>query len=96
MKRIEILKEMLKELETVKDIYVDFYEDTKGISIQVNDFDGFDDNYDEVERELVKPDLVEKMEDFLYEQADEKDINICEYYKIDGYDITLDYLSADI
>jgi hypothetical protein len=93
MKRIEILKEMLKELETVKDIYVDFYEDTKGISIQVNDFDGFDDNYDEVERE---PDLVEKMEDFLYEQADEKDINICEYYKIDGYDITLDYLSADI
>lgn len=80
----EKLMAMVKALVEVEDVYYREYENT--LYITVNDFEGFGEHYEEIDRELVNEELVEELEEFL------ESVN----YTIDNYTIELNYSSEDI
>lgn len=80
----EKLMAMVKALVEVEDVYYREYENT--LYITVNDFEGFDEHYSEIDRELVNEELVEELEEFL------ESVN----YTIENYTIELHYSSEDI
>lgn len=80
----EKLMAMVKALVEVEDVYYREYENT--LYITVNDFEGFDEHWSEIDRELVNEELVEELEEFL------ENVN----YTIDNYTIELNYSSEDI
>ena len=76
----EKLMTMVNALVEVEDVYFREYENT--LYITVNDFEGFGEHYEEIDRELVNEELV----DFI-ENAN---------YTIENYTIELNYSSEDI
>ena len=80
----EKLMTMVKALVEVEDVYYREYENI--LYITVNDFEGFDENYREIDRELVNEELVEELEEFL------ENVN----YTVENYTIELHYSSEDI
>lgn len=83
--------ELIKALEKVNDIIVR----TKGneMDITINDFDGFDDNWHELDREFVEPEMVDELEEFLDEVCD-GDFYL--YGEAFGYEICVGTTSMDI
>lgn len=83
--------ELIEELEKVNDIIIE--RDENEIDITINDFDGFDDNWRELDREFVKPEMVDELEKFLDEVCDG------DYYlygEAFGYEICVGSTSMDI
>ena len=80
----ERLMAMVNALVEVEDVYYREYENT--LYITVNDFEGFDEHYSEIDRELVNEELVEELEEFL------ENVN----YTVENYTIELHYSSEDI
>ena len=80
----EKLMTMVKALVEVEDVYYREYENT--LYITVNDFEGFGEHYEEIDRELVNEELVEELEEFL------ESVN----YTVENYTIELHYSSEDI
>ena len=75
---------MVNALVEVEDVYYREYENT--LYITVNDFEGFGEHYEEIDREFVNEELVEELEEFI-ENAN---------YTIENYTIELHYSSEDI
>ena len=80
----EKLMTMVNALVEVEDVYFREYENT--LYITVEDFEGFDKNYEEIYRELVNEELVDELVKFI------KNAN----YTIENYTIELHYSSEDI
>lgn len=80
----EKLMTMVKALVEVEDVYFREYENT--LYITVNDFEGFGEHYEEIDREFVNEELVEELVEFI-ENAN---------YTVDNYTIELHYSSEDI
>lgn len=80
----ERLMAMVNALVEVEDVYFREYENT--LYITVNDFEGFGEHYEEIDREFVNEELVEELEEFI-ENAN---------YTIENYTIELHYSSEDI
>ena len=80
----EKLMTMVKALVEVEDVYYREYENT--LYITVNDFEGFGEHYEEIDREFVNEELVEELVEFI-ENAN---------YTIENYTIELNYSSEDI
>ena len=80
----EKLMAMVNALVEVEDVYYREYEST--LYITVNDFEGFDEHWSEIDRELVNEELVEELEEFL------ENVN----YTVENYTIELHYSSEDI
>ena len=80
----EKLMTMVNALVEVEDVYFREYNNT--LYITVNDFEGFDEHYEEIDREFVNEELVEELVEFI------KNGN----YIIDNYTIELNYSSEDI
>ena len=80
----EKLMTMVNALVEVEDVYFREYENT--LYITVNDFEGFGEHYEEIDREFVNEELVEELVEFI-ENAN---------YTIDNYTIELNYSSEDI
>ena len=80
----EKLMTMVNALVEVEDVYYREYDNT--LYITVEDFEGFDKNYEEIYRELVNEDLVDELVKFI------KNAN----YTIENYTIELHYSSEDI
>lgn len=80
----EKLMAMVKALVEVEDVYYREYENT--LYITIDNFAGFNENYEEIDRELVNEELVEKLVEFI-EKAN---------YTIENYTIELHYSSEDI
>lgn len=80
----EKLMIMVNALVEVEDVYFREYENT--LYITVNDFEGFGEHYEEIDREFVNKELVEELVEFI-ENAN---------YTIDNYTIELNYSSEDI
>ena len=80
----EKLMTMVNALVEVEDVYFREYENT--LYITVNDFEGFGERYEEIDREFVNEELVEELVEFI-ENAN---------YTIDNYTIELNYSSEDI
>ena len=65
----ERFDEIIARLEEVGDISV--YEESNGvIHITFEDFDGFDEDWSEIDREIIEPTLYEELENFLDEVLD--------------------------
>ena len=80
----EKLMTMVNALVEVEDVYYREYDNTLYITIE--DFEGFDKNYEEIYRELVNEELVDELVKFI------KNAN----YTIENYTIELHYSSEDI
>ena len=80
----EKLMTMVNALVEVEDVYFREYNNT--LYITVEDFEGFDKNYEEIYRELVNEELVDELVKFI------KNAN----YTIENYTIELHYSSEDI
>ena len=80
----EKLMTMVNALVEVEDVYYREYDNT--LYITVEDFEGFDKNYEEIYRELVNEELVDELVKFI------KNAN----YTIENYTIELHYSSEDI
>ena len=80
----ERLMAMVNALVEVEDVY--FREYNNILYITVNDFEGFGEHYEEIDREFVNEELVEELVEFI-ENAN---------YTIENYTIELNYSSEDI
>ena len=80
----ERLMAMVNALIEVEDVYFREYNNT--LYITVNDFEGFGEHYEEIDREFVNEELVEELVEFI-ENAN---------YTIENYTIELNYSSEDI
>ena len=80
----EKLMTMVNALVEVEDVYFREYNNT--LYITVNDFEGFGEHYEEIDREFVNEELVEELVEFI------KNAN----YTIENYTIELHYSSEDI
>lgn len=80
----EKLMTMVNALVEVEDVYFREYNNT--LYITVNDFEGFGEHYEEIDREFVNEELVEELVEFI-ENAN---------YTIDNYTIELNYSSEEI
>ena len=80
----EKLMTMVNALVEVEDVYFREYNNT--LYITVNDFEGFGEHYEEIDREFVNEELVEELVEFI-ENAN------C---TIENYTIELNYSSEDI
>ena len=86
---------MMKKLEAAGDIDV---RNTKyGYVVTINDFDGFDDDWNEVDREFVLPDLLDKLLDMLASEAYEiAEDGLCKIYRFEDFYVRVEYESYDI
>ena len=80
----EKLMTMVNALVEIEDVYFREYENT--LYITVNDFEGFGEHYEEIDREFVNEELVEELVEFI-ENAN---------YTIENYTIELNYSSEEI
>ena len=80
----EKLMTMVNALVEVEDVYFREYNNT--LYITVNDFEGFGEHYEEIDREFVNEELVEELVEFI------ESVN----YTIENYTIELNYSSEDI
>lgn len=77
------------------DLLVDVRSDGE-IAVVVQDFEGFDDDWEEVERELDDPDRVEEIEEVLEREALSASGDFYRYYQFDGFSVCWGYASFEI
>ena len=66
------------------------------IDLTINDFEGFDKNWNEIEREFVDADAVAEVLEWLKENADFIDSNLYRYYHFGEIVVEVGYTSFDI
>ena len=76
------------------DSYYDIVDDC--IYLTINDFEGFDDDWSEIARELVDASAVGEVLDWLEENADSADGDLYEYYHFGDIVVEVGYTSFDI
>lgn len=92
---LEMIVEMMKQIDANGDGYLDIHEDGN-ISFDVNDFDGFDASWSEVEHEFKDKELVYKLLDLLEHEADEVEGDFYKYYHFGNVTIALGFTSFEI
>ena len=90
MKKNEVM-EMIKELELCGDILIGHLNEE--IHIDIYDFVGFDDDWNEEYREFSKPELVGRLEETFEELGDGEYYNTMD---LEGQRFVLGYTSYDI
>ena len=73
-----------------------YYVNNNHINLTVNEFEGFDENWNEVDREFVDEDTLDEVLDWLEENADCVDGDFYHYYYFGEIVITVGYASFDI
>lgn len=66
------------------------------IRLTINDFEGFDDMWSEIDRELVDEDAVEEVLEWLEDNADYADGDFYRYYYFGNIVVQVGYTSFDI
>ena len=66
------------------------------LHITINDFDGFDEHWAEIEREYDNPDAVEAFLERLETEAHEAYEDCYDYYVMDGFTVKVGYTSFEI
>ena len=90
----EQLVSMLRELEKTNDVF--FYEDGEDIEFDFNDWDGFDEDYNEIDREYINKELISKVENFLEMNCKEQLGDLYKEYLFDTFSVTVGHSSFDI
>ena len=90
---LEMVMEMLEGLG--EDVMVDV---SRGgdVRVVVQDFEGFDDDYSEVFRELDDEDAVDEVYDRLEEMALRVEGDYVRYFHFDGFVVVWEYASMEI
>lgn len=65
-------------------------------ALTLEDFDGFDDDWNEVEREYENEEAVDALLDWLEANCTERDDNLYIHYVFPDFQLTLGYASFDI
>lgn len=78
------------------DLSVWEYSDGSQISVTVEDFEGFSDDWDEIDRELDDEELVDSIEEQLEASALSVSGDFYRYFKFDGFTVVWGYASFDI
>ena len=89
---IEIITAQLDRISADSDYYVH----GNNIDLTINDFEGFDDDWCEVDREFVDAETVEEVLDWLEENADSVDGDFYLYYHFGNIVVVVGYTSFDI
>lgn len=91
------MKKLLKMLEESKNLGdVDYYTYENELNIDFNDFDGFDDEWNEVEREYTNENLVNKILNYIETNATLIKDSLYQTYQLDDKTIVIGYTSFDI
>ena len=91
------MKELLKMLEESKNLGdVDYYTYENELNIDFNDFDGFDNEWNEVEREYTNENLVNKILNYIETNATLIKDSLYQTYQLDDKTIVIGYTSFDI
>lgn len=90
-------REMVLELLATagEDLTVDTYSDGY-IVVTVEDFEGFDEHWSEVDRVLDDEDLVESIYETLEDEAQETEGDFYQYFQFEGFTVRWGYASYDI
>ena len=64
--------------------------------VTLEDFEGFDDDWSEVEREYDDPEAVERFEEMLEAECSSQEGDFYVVYHFEGFDVQLGYASFDI
>lgn len=75
---------------------VDFFKEDRTIHLTINDFEGFDGNWNEVMRDYDNPDAVDALLDWLKANCAFKVDEFYTTYSFDGFAVRLGYASFDI
>ena len=89
-------REMVMELLATagEDLMVSEYDDE--ISVTVDDFEGFDEDWSEIDRELDDEELVDAIYETLEAEAQRVDGDFYRYFQFDGFTVCWGYSSFDI
>ena len=90
----EMMLEMLEALGN--DVYYDYDEDDHEFDVTIDDFEGFDDDWSEVDREFDDPEAVAHFLDVLEEEALSHEGDFYETFYFDGFSVQVGYSSFDI
>ena len=91
------MEQIIEKLETIKtDAYYYVDDDDNEIRLTIDDFEGFDEDWSEVERELENHKAVEEVLEWLEENADEVEGYYYEYYHFGEITVCVGYASFDI
>lgn len=66
------------------------------IRLTIDDFEGFDEDWNEVEREYENPTAVEEVLDWLEENADNVEYDLYDYYHFGDITVVVGFTSFDI
>jgi hypothetical protein len=89
------LEKMIAELTACEDGWISDREDGE-YAITFDDFGGFDEHWCEMDREYVKPELVDSIIDWLDKNALSIEDDYYMVYHFDGYSVQVGYTSYDI
>ena len=91
-------REMVMELLATADADLSVWEYSDGsqISVTVEDFEGFDDDWSEIDRELDDEELVDSIQEQLEASALAVSGDFYRYYQFDGFVVCWGYASFDI
>lgn len=92
MKTMEMI---IAKLDTIRDDSY-YFVNGNSIDLTINDFEGFDDDWGEVERELVDEEAVMDVLDWLEENADRTEGDYYHDYYFGDIVVTVGYSSFDI
>lgn len=70
--------------------------DGNEVALTINDFEGFDENWCEVDREFVDEDAVDEVLEWLEENADRKEGDFYQSYYFGDIEVCVGYTSFDI
>lgn len=83
---------LVSQLEVVGDVSRVVMRDGS-IHLDLQDFEGFDDDWSEIFRECARPDLVDQFEEFVDEVAEG---DFYQYFELEGVHFCVGYASMDI
>lgn len=89
-------REMVLELLATLGADVEVDECGSDVHVTVQDFEGFDEHWSEVERELDDADAVDAVFEHLVTEALDDDGDFYHYFQFDGFTVVWGYASMDI
>lgn len=86
---------MVKALEEVK-ADVSYRMSGKDFMVTIEDFEGFDEDYNEIDREFVDEDAVDAFIEMLEKKCKSCEGDLYRVYHFNGFDVVVGYASFDI
>lgn len=94
LRMLQVLEEM-KKLD-ITDFSLLVKADRKDLYITINDFEGFDDDYNAIDRVLENEDSMDEFFEYLENNCDESDFGLSDYYYINDWTVIVERESANI